>query len=278
MQSNNATQLMMEVIRNISIFGGIDKTGNPETLRRLDINQGDITGIVGPTGSGKSQLIADIEQLSQKDSSTGRQIFINGRIPSYELRNDPRKKMVAQLSQNMNFLADMSVKDFLMLHAKCRGKNLKSVDQIISMANELTGEPVKPNDNLTILSGGQTRALMVADVAVISNSPIVLIDEIENAGIKKYEALQLLSGHNKIILIVTHDPVMALSANRRIIMRNGGMKSIQDGCAEEKLVLEQLNHIDQTMLKLRELVRDGKQIRQADVHHVASSYAYAESL
>lgn len=255
----------MELIESITIIGGIDKTGNAETLRHLDIHQGDITGIVGPTGSGKSQLIADIEQLTQKDSSTGRQIFINGRVPSYELRNDPRKKMVAQLSQNMNFLADMCVKDFLLLHAKCRGKNLKSVDRIISMANELTGEPLKPTDNLTILSGGQTRALMVADVAVISDSPIVLIDEIENAGIKKYEALQLLSGHNKIILIVTHDPVMALSADRRIIMRNGGMRSIQERCIEEKVVLEQLNHMDQTILKLREMVRDGRQIKEIDM-------------
>ncbi len=268
----------MELIENITIFGGVDKTGNPETIRRLDINQGDITGIVGPTGSGKSQLISDIEQLSQKESSTGRQVFINGRIPSHELRNDPRKKMVAQLSQNMNFLADMSVKDFLLLHAKCRGKNLKNVDRIIGMANELTGEPLKPDDNLTILSGGQTRALMVADVAEISDSPIVLIDEIENAGIKKYEALQLLSGHNKIILIVTHDPVMALSADRRIIMRNGGMKAIRDGCAEEKLVLEQLNHMDQTMLKLRELVRDGKQIREIDMNRALRNELFADAL
>ena len=35
---------------------------------------------------------------------------------------------------------------------------------------------------------------MTADIAVISDSPIVLIDEIENAGIKKQEALRLLAG------------------------------------------------------------------------------------
>jgi ABC-type lipoprotein export system ATPase subunit len=145
------------------------------------------------------------------------------------------------------------------------------------MANELTGEPVKPTDNLTMLSGGQTRALMVADVAVISDSPIVLIDEIENAGIKKYEALQLLSGQNKIILIVTHDPVMALSADKRIIMRNGGMRAILDSCLEEKMVLEHLNVIDQTMLKLREMVRDGKQISQSDVNRVVHGEALVEA-
>jgi len=39
--------------------------------------------------------------------------------------------------------------------------------------------------NLLNLSGGQSRALMVSDVANISISPIILIDEIENAGNKK---------------------------------------------------------------------------------------------
>ena len=106
--------------------------------------------------------------------------------------------MVAQLSQNMNFFADMAVSDFLRLHAKCRGKKNVDISSILKLTNSLTGEPVKQNDNLTALSGGQTRALMVADVAVISKSPIVLIDEIENAGIKKHEALEMLSDTGKI--------------------------------------------------------------------------------
>ncbi|SFE19614.1 ATP-binding cassette domain-containing protein [Thermophagus xiamenensis] len=258
----------MEQIRNIKIIGGIDKSGKHENIKCFDIAQGEIIGIVGPTGSGKSQLIADIEQLSQKDSSTRRQILINGEIPSSELRNNPRQKLVAQLSQNMNFLADMNVKDFLLLHAQCRGKSMKNIDKIIYMANQLTGEPIKPKDNLTILSGGQTRALMVADVAVISESPIVLIDEIENAGIKKHEALELLSGYNKIILIVTHDPVMALSAQKRIIMKNGGMTAVIDASPEEKTISSQLSKVDQTMLKLREMIRNGQHIEEKDINQI----------
>ncbi len=251
-------------IHQITIQAGIDKFGNSERLPDLRINKGEIYGIVGPTGSGKSQLIADIEQLAQGDTASKRRILINGEIPTHELRSDPRKKMVAQLSQNMNFFADMSVVDFLKLHAKCRGKNNIDIKQVISIANTLTGEPINAGDNLTILSGGQTRALMVADVAIISESPIVLIDEIENAGIKKHEALQLLSGEGKIILVVTHDPVLALSAQKRIIMRNGGMCNIVESTYREKQILLQLNDIDQYILTLREDVRAGKKIEEVN--------------
>ena len=250
----------MQIIENITIIGGFDKKGNPEIITELIVNKGEIIGIVGPTGSGKSQLISDIEQLAQFDTSSKRQILINGKIPSYELRNNPRKKMVAQLSQNMNFVADMSVTEFLTLHAKCRGKSLNDVGKIINLANELTGEPIKQNDNLTILSGGQSRALMVADVAIISESPIVLIDEIENAGIKKYEALELLSGQGKIVLVVTHDPVLALTAQKRIFMKNGAMQGIIYSTIEERIASEKLNIIDKNMLVLREKVRAGETI------------------
>lgn len=247
-------------IHQITIQAGIDKLGNSERLSDLQINKGEIYGIVGPTGSGKSQLIADIEQLA----ASKRRILINGEIPTHELRSDPRKKMVAQLSQNMNFFADMPVADFLKLHAKCRGKKNVDVNHVISIANTLTGEPINASDNLTILSGGQTRALMVADVAIISESPIVLIDEIENAGIKKHEALQLLSGEGKIILVVTHDPVLALSAQKRIIMRNGGMRDIIESTYREKQISLQLNDIDRCILALREDVRAGRKIEEVN--------------
>ncbi len=249
-------------LRSITLIGGNNKEGIAEAVQYIKIKKGEIYGIVGPTGSGKSQLISDIEQLAQKDTSTKRQILINDKVPEYNFRMDPRRKMVAQLSQNMNFFADMCVSDFLRLHAKCRGKKMVDIASILELTNSLTGEPVVENNNLTELSGGQTRALMVADVAVISNSPIVLIDEIENAGIKKNEALEMLSDTGKIILVVTHDPVLALSCHKRIIMQNGGMQDIIIGTKQEKSISKQLNEFDKTILALRDDVRNGKHLEK----------------
>lgn len=250
------------MIETLSISGGFDKNGQLESVGDVQIRRGEIVGVVGPTGSGKSSLIADIEQLAQGDTPTRRTVLVNGRTPSREERTNPKKKIVAQLSQNMNFLANMTVGNFLRLHAKCRHVDKESTCEVIELANGLTGEPICEDDELTILSGGQSRALMVADVAIISDSPIVLVDEIENAGIKKHDALKLLAGFGKIVLVVTHDPVLALMAERRIIMKSGGMVKIVQTTTGEKLVSQNLKRIDEWMLTLREQVRQGELIEE----------------
>ena len=191
---------------------------------------------------------------------------MNDKEPTYEDRTNPRKKMVAQLSQNMNFLADMSVGEFLnparqMPRCQPQMREFK----VINLANTLTGEPIKKDHDLTILSGGQSRALMVADVAIISDSPIVLIDEIENAGIRKHDALKVLAGHGKIVMVVTHDPVLALMTDQRIVMKKGGMQQIMSTSPEEKSLSKKLNKIDELMLHLRDKVRHGEVIQDIEM-------------
>ena len=255
--ANRATYPTTEPL-TLTIQGGVDKSGHSDTVSRIEIDRGEIIGIVGPTGSGKSTLIADIEQFALGDTPSGRRILINGSAPATAQRFDPRKKLVAQLSQNMHFLADMYVGEFLRMHAKSRGKDPELAEKVIELANTLTGEPINPDYQLTILSGGQSRALMVADIAVISDSPIVLIDEIENAGIKKQEALRLLSGEGKIVVVVTHDPMLALMATRRIVMKNGGMTKVICTNADEQRIFKDIERVDGWLMGLRETIRQGE--------------------
>lgn len=250
-------------IRDITILGGKDKNQKFENID-LNIHMGEIICIVGPTGSGKSRLLADIEWMAQRDTLTKRQILIDGSIPPRDWRYSIEHKLVAQLSQNMNFVMDICVGDFIRLHAQSRMvEDVEAkIKEIIFHANSLSGESFDLNTQLTSLSGGQSRALMVADTAFLSTSPIVLIDEIENAGIHRNKALELLVGQNKIVLIATHDPVLALMGDKRIVIKNGGIHKVIKTTQNEKNSLSTLIEMDKKLIKYREALRSGELLNE----------------
>lgn len=249
-------------IEKMVILAGINKLGEKENFDKLVISKGDIIAIVGPTGSGKSRLLADIEWGAQGDTPTKREILINGKVMSRRERFSAENKLVAQLSQNMNFVMDLTVFEFLELHAKSRMiENEKEIiDKIFTKANELAGEKFKLDTPVTSLSGGQSRALMIADTAILSRSPIVLIDEIENAGIDRKKALDLLVGEEKIVLMATHDPLLALMGNKRVIIQNGGIYKVMDITEDERKILKDLEKLDNIIQSTRNKLRYGQKL------------------
>jgi ABC-type lipoprotein export system ATPase subunit len=259
---------MDKTIEKITILSGINKFGQQEKFKKLKIKKGEVISIVGSTGAGKSQLLYDIEKLAQGDTESKRKILINDKVPDKEWRFDPKRKLVASLAQSMNFLTDTSVKDFLNLHLKARGKKFKRglLKEVLNEANQITGEPISPQMNLLNLSGGQSRALMISDVANISISPIILIDEIENAGIKKEKAIKVLIEEGKIVFIVTHDPSLALSATKRLILKNGGIIKILDTTPKEKGIAHYLNWIEKYNFDIREKIRKGEKIDNIELY------------
>ena len=250
-------------INSLTILPGNDKSGNKEGFQEFTINKSEIISIVGPTGSGKSRLLADIEWTAQGDTPTGRSILINGEKPDKKWRFSSNNKLVAQLSQNMNFVMDLSVEEFLELHAESRlVENVELVvTQILEAANNLAGEKFELDTPITSLSGGQSRALMIADTAILSSSPIVLIDEIENAGIDRKKALDLLISEDKIVLMATHDPTLALIADKRIIIKNGGISKVLETSPEEKELLVELEKIDNVLQEMRNSLRYGETLK-----------------
>ena len=254
--------LEKDIVDSITILAGKDKYGNKENFEELTINKSEIVSIVGPTGSGKSRLLADIEWAANGDTPTGRTILINGEKPDYSMRFSTSNKLVAQLSQNMNFIMDLTVKEFLELHAKSRmvENEQEVVLKIVEAANELAGEKFNLNTPVTGLSGGQSRALMIADTAILSTSPIVLIDEIENAGIDRKRALNLLVNEEKIVFLATHDPSLALMADKRIVIKNGGIYKVNETGSKEKEVLKELEKMDKIINTMRAKLRNGETI------------------
>ena len=90
---------MKTEIKKITVLSGINKNGEKEKFDKIDIAKGEIVAIVGATGSGKSQLLYDIEKLAQGDSKSGRVILVNGERANRNMRFDPERKLIASLAQ-----------------------------------------------------------------------------------------------------------------------------------------------------------------------------------
>lgn len=247
-------------MQSITIYPGKDKYGNTENFESLTFYKGHIYSIVGNTGSGKSRLIKDIEQFVNKDSLTKRRIVVDDMEVPIDKRNLFSTKLISHLSQNMRFVLDSTVKEFLIIHKECKNNTSVSIEEILNVANSITAEPISMNQELSSLSGGQTRALMIADVALISDNPIILIDEIENAGINKNIALDILLKSDKLIFIVTHDPHTALIAEKRIIMENGSIFKIINKSEEEKEILNKLKLMYDFQLECQSKLRKGDKL------------------
>jgi ABC-type lipoprotein export system ATPase subunit len=251
-------------IKKLTIMGGYGKTGERDLVDKIHIEMGNVVSIVGPTGSGKTTLIEDIELFANENTPSRRKVLINDTIPSEDLSNNPSQHPIALITQHTNFLSDMQVRKFLLTHATIRGSGRAEsvIDETLSFANQLTGEAIDFNSAMTELSGGQTRALLIADAVVIGNSPIILLDEIENAGIHRTKALELLRGYEKIFIFVTHDPRIALLCDFRIVMKNGFIQKLIFTQDEEKVVVEEIKKMDDLLLELRMHIRDGRTLTE----------------
>lgn len=175
----------------------------------LNIDKGDIVGIIGFSGAGKSTLIRTVNLLERPDEG---QIIINGRdftqLSSKQLA-DERKK-IGMIFQHFNLLSSRTVFDNVALPLEL---DHISKDQINKKVNELlkiVGLEDKANDYPKSLSGGQKQRVAIA--RALANDPhLLLCDEATSAldPVTTQSILQLLKDINVrlgiTILLITHE-------------------------------------------------------------------------
>lgn len=178
----------------------------------LTVNDGDLFGIAGESGTGKSTLVSIIAGLQKPDDG---KVFVNG-TDVFSLSDDKicsfRNKTIGFVSQEQSFLENISVIENVMLPAFLFRKTRIKADEIIARARKLLSDFGIENlseMSPTALSGGENRRVLIAR-ALINDPEIVIADEPTDA-VSKNQAKEIInifkdiSQSGKTVILVTHD-------------------------------------------------------------------------
>lgn len=201
----------------------------------LTFNKNEFVSILGCSGAGKSTLLNIIGGLDDKTSG---KLLISGKdiYKRDDLNLDYyRKNNVGFIFQNYNLIEHLTVYENVMLPLLLT--NSKNKHKRVLKILDKTGLKGKKNSKICDLSGGQKQRVAISR-ALINNPDIILADEPTGALDYKtgYEIMNLIKklSKNKLVIMVTHNKVLAKKYSSRIIYLDKGRVISDTNPSKEK--------------------------------------------
>ena len=213
---------------------GVAPDGTPRTMTALDrvdfaAEAGTMTAVTGPSGSGKSSLLAVASTLVRPTSGT---VSIAGRAVG-DLKDaqlaELRRERIGTVFQQPNLIPSLTAQEQLVVTAHLRGARGRRLKRARSRAGDLLelvglGEMAgrRPHE----LSGGQRQRVNIAR-AIMGSPSVLLVDEPPSAldRERSEEIMRLLRGLTRDFrlasVVVTHDLEFVDLADRRVVMVDG---------------------------------------------------------
>ncbi|MEY2192868.1 methionine ABC transporter ATP-binding protein [Neobacillus sp. BF23-41] len=197
----------------------------------LDIQEGEIFGVIGYSGAGKSTLIRMLNGLELPTDGT---VTVAGRVISKIKGSELRKarQEISMIFQHFNLLWSRTVSENIAFPLEIAGVNgsqrKKRVDELI----KLVGLEGRENAYPSQLSGGQKQRVGIAR-ALANNPKVLLCDEATSALDPQTtdSILELLVDINKrlglTIVLITHEMhVIRKICHQVAVMENGRVVEI----------------------------------------------------
>lgn len=207
--------------------------GEFEALKglNLQIEEGEIFGIIGKSGSGKSTLLRCINGLISVD--TGKIIVDGTEVQNLENQDllDFRKN-IGMIFQHFSLVSRLNVFENIGLPLKIKGYKQNEVKEKIENIAKLVGLEDKLESRPSELSGGQKQRIAIAR-ALVTDPKIILSDEStsaldpENTESILNLFLELNRKLKVTIVIVSHEmDVIRSICDRIMILERGQIKEI----------------------------------------------------
>jgi putative ABC transport system ATP-binding protein len=200
-------------------LGGID----------LTIGRGEYVTIEGPSGCGKSTLLTVLGLLDEPTSGE----YVLAGVPTRDIDAEERARLrnreIGFVFQSFNLIPEMTVAENVGLPLTYRsGVSTADIKKAVTTALERVNMGHRAGHLPPQLSGGQQQRVAVAR-ALVGNPSLILADEpTGNLDVANGDQLMLLldqlHAEGATLITVTHNPVYAERASRRIHMLDGRLR------------------------------------------------------
>lgn len=215
----------------IKVSGLMKKYGNKEALRvdALNVRKGGITGIIGPSGAGKTTFLRILNLL---EPPTRGDIHYFGRpVPS-----EPSKRLALQRRMKMVFqkpaLLDMPVYDNVAFGLRACGYSRDETEKRVTAVLKKMGMGSQSRQRAKTLSGGEAQRVAFARAMVMEPEILLLDEPTVNLDPGNVELLEnMINALNRecgtTVLIVTHNLFQARRLSTDILF-------LYQGCMVEE--------------------------------------------
>ncbi|MGV3278454.1 methionine ABC transporter ATP-binding protein [Rickettsiales bacterium LUAb2] len=215
----------MIILNNITKFYKSLKLPSLNNIS-LNINKGDIFGIIGYSGAGKSTILRTINLLEKPNSG---EVIVNKidltKLSPKELSK--QRKNIGMIFQHSNLLSSKNVYKNIALPLELNKTPKKDIkDKVLQVLN-LVGLDGYASKYPSQLSGGQKQRVGIAR-ALVQNPSVLLCDEPTSAldVATTHSILELIQNINKMlditVIIITHDiNVVQTICNKMAVIHKG---------------------------------------------------------
>ncbi len=229
---------MQDIVKQYTLGG--------ETIYALDhvslrVEKGEYVTIIGPSGSGKSTLMNLIGCLDTADSGA---YLLNGKpIRKYREKQlaEVRSKQIGFIFQGFNLLPKLSALENVELPMIYQGVRATERKKRAVAALERVGLGGRMKHRPNQLSGGQQQRCAIAR-AIAVNPSLILADEPtgnldQKTGREILNIFDELHQAGNTIVLITHDPKVALCGQRMIRIEDGRLYEPKEADADDLSVV-----------------------------------------
>tara|TARA_Y100001933_G_scaffold212795_1_gene218101 strand:- start:287 stop:1078 length:792 start_codon:yes stop_codon:yes gene_type:complete len=223
---------MISIKNIVKQYGKDDQIVNALNDVTLNIDKGEIYGVIGLSGAGKSTLIRTLNRLEEVDSG---QVVIDGedmKTLSPKALRDRRKK-IGMIFQHFHLLSSRTVSENIAFPLEIAGWKKDEIKSRVAELLDLVGLPEKADVYPNQLSGGQKQRVAIA--RALANKPKLLLSDESTSALDPITTRSILSLLQRInqdlgvtIVLITHEMEVIKQICTKVAVMDDG-KVIEKG-------------------------------------------------